>query len=251
MNSGLNDIRIENLIDFLKNLNIKSKRFEKGLINKDLKMLGYIDESLTHSSAHKNKSHEKLEFFGDAVLRLAASEFIDHNYKKIDVGKRSELRAQIVSDEWLTKLGKKINLEKIIIVGKQALRDNYSKDTIIAETAEALIGAIYKSFNSISEINLWLDQYWLVDSRLILDSPHLFNAKSSLQEWCQQKKIDLPKYQIKEVSKIHGDSNRFCCELSILGKLIATSFGKSHKQAEKNAAYIALEKVMKDEVDFN
>ena len=245
MKSAMDNQRISSLICFLSNLNIQSERFDKAIRNKDEEMLIYVNESLTHSSADKNKNHEKLEFFGDAVLRLAASEFIDQNYSQIDVGQRSELRAQIVSDEWLTKLGKNINLENIIIVGSKALRDNYSRDTIIAETAEALIGAIYKSFNSIWEINLWLDKYWLIDSQLILESPHLYNSKSSLQEWCQENKIDLPQYKIKEVSTNHGDPKRFFCELFILEQLISQSFGKSHKKAEKNAAYLALEKLTK------
>ena len=246
MKSGMDHRRIKTLIDFLKSLNIKSERFENSISETNHTMLSLVNESLTHSSAHKNTNHEKLEFFGDAVLRLAASEFIDQNYSEIEVGKRSELRAQIVSDEWLTKLGKNINLEQIIIAGPKALGDDYSRDTIIAETAEALIGAIYKNFESILEINLWLDKYWTIDAKLILEAPHLYNAKSSLQEWCQEKKIDLPQYEIKEVSKVHGDPNRFFCKLFILGKLVSSSFGKSHKKAEKNAAYLALEKVIKE-----
>ena len=95
------------------------------------------------------------------------------------------------------------------------------------------------------EINLWLDQYWVKDSEQIIAAPYKFNAKSKLQEWCQSKSIDLPEYKINEISKIHGDKQRFYCELYIKNELYATSYGQSHKKAEKNAATQAIEKIFK------
>jgi len=241
----MNKKRAEDIVNFLRSLKINSVRFNQILETNNLKKLRIINEALTHSSISKEMNHEKLEFFGDAVLRLSASEFIENNFQRLTVGERSELRAQIVSDEWLTKFGKKIHLERIIIVGPKAMGDNFSKDTIIAEITEALIGAFYKCFSSVREINLWLDQYWLKDSKLILDSPYKFNAKSKLQEWCQSRSINLPNYKIIETSKIHGDKKRFYCEVFIEGNLYATSYGQSHKKAEKNAASKAIESIMK------
>jgi len=242
----MNNKRVSDIISFLKSLKINSDKFNQILVNSNIEKLRIINEALTHSSMSKDINHEKLEFFGDAVLRLSASEFIENNFQHMNVGERSELRAQIVSDEWLAKFGKKIQLEKIIIVGPKAMGDSFSKDTIIAEIAEALIGAFYKCFSSVKEINLWLDQYWLKDSKLILDSPYKFNAKSRLQEWCQSRSINLPTYKIIETSKTHGDKKRFYCELYIEAKLCATSYGQSHKKAEKNAASKAIETIMKN-----
>ena len=241
MSSTIESKRIQDIISFLKTLNINSSEFRK-LINKnDEKFVCIINEALTHSSANKNINHEKLEFFGDAVLRLSASEFIDKNFPNMEVGQRSELRAQIVSDEWLTKLGKKINLEEIVIIGKRAMRDNYSKDTILAECTEAIIGALFKYMKSLGEINLWLDQYWEQDSKLILEKSYKFNAKSRLQDGCQRKGFDLPEYKIIELSKTHGDPERFLCELYINGRMKSKSHGQSHKKAEKEAAIKAIE----------
>ena len=174
--------RVADIVDFLKSLKINSIRFNTILETNNLEKLKIINEALTHSSISKEINHEKLEFLGDAVLRLSASEFIENNFQRLTVGERSELRAQIVSDEWLTNFGKKIHLEKIVIVGSKAMGDNFSKDTIIAEVTEALIGAFYKCFTSVKEINLWLDKYWLKDSKIILDQPYKYNAKSKLQE---------------------------------------------------------------------
>ena len=249
MNTKTKEKRMDEIIHYLKSLEINSKRFINLLNTKNLNMISIIDEALTHSSANKKINHEKLEFFGDAVLRLSASIFIDKNFQSLSVGKKSELRAQIVSDEWLTKLGRKIQLETIIVIGPKAMGDNYSKDTIIAETTEALIGAFYKCFNSIEEINIWLDQYWEADSKKILKEPYKFNAKSALQEWCQEKGLDLPIYKIQEISKIHGDPKRFFCELYINHSKEASSYGQSHKKAEKNAATLAIENIYKNKKD--
>ena len=235
--------RIKQIIEFLNSLDIKSQRFVEIINNNDPFIIHNFHEALTHSSGNKVINYENLEFFGDAVLRLSASDFIERKYGKMNVGKRSELRSQIVSDEWLTKLGKKIFIEKVIIKGPKAMGDANSKDTIIAETSEALIGAIYKCFNSILEVNIWLDNFWKKDTELYLQSPHKYNAKSALQEWCQSQGFDLPIYKIYEVSKNHGDPKRFSCEIYINGSKEAYSFGHSHKKAEKNAASILIEKI--------
>ena len=238
--------RIDQIIIFLKSFNIKSKRFNEIINSKNISIIENFNEALTHSSGNKKINYEKLEFFGDAVLRLAASDFIDKKYINMSVGNRSELRSRIVSDEWLTQLGKKIDIEKAIIRGPKALGDEYSKDTIIAEATEAVIGALYKCFNSIQEVNLWLDEYWEKDSEIFLKAPHKFNAKSALQEWCQGKGYDLPIYKIIEISKIHGDPKRFSCEIFINGAKEAYSFGQSHKKAEKHAATFLIEKFIKE-----
>ncbi len=244
MENIIDERRTDKIVKFLKSLNINSKRFTKVIDKKDKFIIQTFNEALTHSSENRKVNYEKLEFFGDAVLRLSASDFIDRTYINMSVGNRSELRSQIVSDEWLTELGKKISIEKVINKGPKAMGDENSKDTIIAETCEALIGAIYKCFNSIDEVNIWLDNFWKEDAELFLKAPYKFNAKSALQEWCQGKGIDLPKYKINEVSQIHGDPKRFSCEIYINGFKEACSFGQSHKKAEKNAAVILIEKIL-------
>jgi len=234
--------RINQILTFLKSLKIKSNRFSEIIRKQDISVIQAFNQALIHSSDDKNINYEKLEFFGDAVLRLAASNFIESKYPQMSVGERSELRAQIVSDEWLTKLGKTIGIEKLIIKGPKALGDENSKNTIIGEATEALIGALYKCFNSIQEVNLWLDDIWEKDSASFLKAPYKFKSKTVLQEWCQSKGFDLPVYKIIEVSKINGDPKRFSCDIFIEGIKESSAVGKSHKQAETNAARVLIEK---------
>jgi len=143
MKNIINEKRINQIIAFLNSLKIQSKRFSEIIKKQNTSVIKDFNKALTHSSDNKIINYEKLEFFGDAVLRLAASNFIEKKYPQMSVGERSELRAQIVSDEWLTKLGEKIDIEKLIIKGPKALGDENSKNTIVGEATEALIGAIY------------------------------------------------------------------------------------------------------------
>jgi len=236
--------RINQITTFLKSLNIKSKRFSEVISTQNISVIQEFNQAFIHSSEDKIINYEKLEFFGDAVLRLAASNFIENKYPQMSVGERSELRAQIVSDEWLTKVGKKIDIEKLIIKGPKALGDKNSKNTIIGEATEALIGAIYNTFDSIQEVNLWLDDIWEEDSEIFLKAPYKFKSKTVLQEWCQSKGFDLPIYKIIEVSKQNGDPERFSCNIFINGLKESSGFGKSHKKAETNAAKVLIEKLI-------
>ena len=167
--------RIDQIINFLNSLKIKSERFNKLINSKDTSTIKNFHEALMHSSGKNYMNYEKLEFFGDAVLRLAATNFIDQKYANMCVGDRSKLRSEIVSDEWLSQIGKKIDIESMIIKGPEAIGDKNSGDTIIAEATEALIGALYKCFNSIMEVNLWLDKFWEKDSEAFLKTPYKFN----------------------------------------------------------------------------
>jgi len=242
MTNIINGNRINQIITFLNSLKIKSKRFSKIITAQNISIIQDFNQAFIHSSEDKIVNYEKLEFFGDAVLRLAASNFIEKKYPQMNVGERSELRAQIVSDEWLIKLGEKIDIEKLIIKGPKALGDENSKNTIIGEATEALIGAIYKCFNSTQEINIWLDDIWEKEAEIFLKAPYKFKSKTVLQEWCQSKGFELPVYKIMEVSKKNGDLKRFSCDIFIEGLKESSAFGKSHKQAETNAARVLIEK---------
>ena len=77
---------------------------------------------------------------------------------------------------------------------------------------------------------------------MFLQAPYKFKSKTVLQEWCQSKGFALPVYKIIEKSKINGDPNRFSCDIFIEGRKESSAFGKSHKQAETNAAKELIEK---------
>ncbi len=203
----------------------------------DLKIL---NEALTHTSINSIINHERLEFHGDAVLRLAASEYIQANFPSLKVGERSALRAQLVSDEWLAKIGNEIGIKETMDIASKVLKDEAATNTICAEGTEALIGAIYECLRNIKAIEDWLKPFWDIESKKVLADPHKQNSKSALQEWSQGKGFKQPIYKIEEISQQHGDVKRFYCKVHIQDNFMGEGWGSSRKKAEKEAARSAL-----------
>ena len=201
------------------------------------KLMSLVDEALTHISAGQSKNFERLEFLGDAVLRLAATEFIDHHYPNLPVGSCSSLRAQLVSDRWLTQLGEKLQLNTLLVLGPKALGDEAARATLHADATEALIGAIYSGCgNNLAPIHQWLTPHWQQTTAKGLAKPHLFNGKSILQEWSQAEGLGLPDYTTTEQSSRHGDPERFKSHVQVGKRFSAEGLGRSRKEAEQNAA---------------
>ena len=203
--------------------------------------LALLDEALTHTSTGLNPHHERLEFLGDAVLRLAASEFIEREHGQLPVGERSALRAQLVSDRWLAAVGEAAGIEAVQRIGAKARGDAAGQATLRAEATEALIGAIYQGWGSLEPVHRWLTPHWQRTSAAVLADPHKGNAKSALQEWSQARKLGLPSYSSSETSQRHGDPRRFHCQVSLKGERLAEGWGGSRREAEQKAAQAALQ----------
>ena len=242
MKNSLSNKRSLDIIEFISNLSLDKKA--KGTLTAEkVNNLSIINEALTHSSSNSSVNYENLEFLGDAVLRLIASDFIKEKYPEMKVGERSELRSQLVSDQWLEQVGTKIHISKILIIGPKALGDTSARATIKAEATEALIGAIYECSKELKIIQKWLFPYWVETSIDVLNDPHRHNSKSALQEWSQSNGLELPTYKSKEMSKVHGDPKRFSCKVYIDQKIIGEGWGGSRKSAEKAAAVLALKNI--------
>ena len=236
---NISNQRVEEIILFIKGLNLDQK-FQKEFTNEKIENILYINESLTHSSANSEINYENLEFLGDSVLRLIASDFIKNKYPNMSVGQRSELRSHLVSDQWLEEVGKKIDIKSVLVIGKKALKDNSANATIQAEATEALIGALYESLTILEPIKDWLIPFWDEKSKEVLADPHKKNYKSALQEFTQSKGLSIPLYKTIEIDKKHDNPKRFFCTVYIKNRSIAEGWGKSMKQAEKDAASKAL-----------
>ena len=241
--------RVNEIINFLQKLNL-GKIYEDEFTDQKIINLLNINESLTHSSANSEVNYENLEFLGDAVLRLIASNFIKNKYPHMKVGERSELRSQLVSDKWLEQVGEKINIKSVLVIGNKALKDQSAKSTIQAESTEALIGALYESLKILEPIEKWLIPFWEDKSKEVLADPHRQNYKSALQEWTQSKGLSIPTYKTAEIDKKHDNPRRFCCTVYIKNQSIAEGWGKSMKNAEKDAANKALNSLDQNLIDL-
>ena len=181
--------------------------------------LAPIEEALSHSSLGERLNHERMEFLGDAVLRLAATEFLRLQHGRLSVGEQSALRGQLVSDSWLAALGERFDLQKVLRLGPMASNDGAGRATVLAEGTEALLGAIYLAWGGpdggLEPVIRWLSPFWHETAATVLADPHRQNWKSALQEWSQGQGLGLPCYACEERSLAHGDQHRFFCTVSL------------------------------------
>jgi len=202
-----------------------------------------LDEALTHSSTGLPRHHDRLEFLGDAVLRLAAAEFLHREHPSLSVGDTSALRAQLGADRWLSELARSIALEPVLLMGPMAAGDRAGRSTVLAECAEALVGAIYTvgggPQGGLVAVQGWLAPHWQVSAAELLADPARHNWKSVLQEWSQGQGKGLPTYRSNERSRVHGDPERFECRVEV-GDLSGEGRGGSRREAEQQAARAAL-----------
>ena len=204
-------------------------------------LLVLVNQALTHVSTGQARNLERLEFLGDAVLRLTATEFIDRHHADLAVGACSNLRAQLVSDRWLADVGGGLAIEQHLLLGRHAQGDRSAQSRLRADATEALIGALYQALGDLEAIHRWLTPHWHSTAQAVLATPHQFNGKTTLQEWSQGQGLGLPYYATEECSRQHGDPERFRCRVSVQDRELAEAKGRSRKEAEQNAAAAALQ----------
>jgi ribonuclease-3 len=243
--SPLSPPRLQQLQAFLESLGIPPGA--PGGPGLDAAALAPVEEALSHSSAGLACNHEQLEFLGDAVLRLAASEFLSRHHAVLTVGQRSALRAQLVSDRWLAELAEELQLVRLLHLGPLAQGDRSGRATVLAECCEALVGGVYQAWGGASggleAVLRWLEPAWERSSAELLADPERYNWKSALQEWSQGEGLGLPRYDCQETSRRHGDPRRFRAAVrwgDSESPCRGEGWGGSRREAEQQAARAAL-----------
>lgn len=203
-------------------------------IDQELLRLAMVDIS---SSADTN--NEKLEFLGDAALRLAAAEFLMERYPEMPLGEMSAVRSQIVSDRILATIAKHYRLQNYLQLSKSAKGDKAGTDSRLADAIEAVIGALYESAGDLSLIRPWLDSHFDRLTQELSGDPAKQNYKAAVQELTQAYYKALPTYKVTEISQRHGDEERFHAQAWFQEKLWGEGKGRSMKMAEQAAAKVA------------
>ena len=197
--------------------------------------------SLIHPSVYKHKKKskkndiyefERLEFLGDRVLGLVVSSLIFKKFTDYNEGNLSKKLSFLVQRDFLFKISQDINLVDFLEFNKQKKQNLIMNKSIIADSFESLIGAIFvdggyhKSYNFIKR--LWSPHL----KKLIEDE---IDPKTKLQEITQKKYKKLPNYRlIKKEGPPH--SPKFTIQLSILNIDKIKAVGTSIRDAEKKAA---------------
>ena len=202
-----------------------------------------LDEAITHKSVNSDFNNERLEFLGDSVISLVVSEALHFEESSLDEGKLSIYRSRIVSRSSLSKAGLKIKLNKYLHAGS-ALKNNQNlTETIIGNTLEALIGAIFLDSDFLKAKEITLSILDIDFSKLLLEEQK--DSKTLLQEFLQSLDEDLPEYVTTE-KKQNGEIH-FVSKVTLpIHNVFGEGQGKSKKLAEQEAASKVLIMLNKD-----
>ncbi|WP_347348155.1 ribonuclease III [Nigerium sp.] len=208
-----------------------------------------VELALTHRSwayEHGAAPHnERLEFLGDAVLGVVVTEYLYLTYPEYPEGRLAKLRSAVVNTYALADVARSLGIGPLVKLGKGELATGGAdKSSILADTTEAVIGAIFLSGGRDAAARF---VHHLFDN-LVTHADHLgagLDWKTSLQELCAERGLPAPVY-LHEASGPDHDK-RFQASASVGGRLFEGTIGRSKKQAEQGAAKNAFLALQADE----
>ncbi len=207
-----------------------------------------LNQALTHSSyAHEVKQkgvfdNERLEFLGDAVLKIVVSEYIFNKFPGRSEGDLTKIRAVVISDETLAIVSRRLKIGSYLLLGANERRSGgRERRSNLANAFEAIIGAIYLDGGIGKARDLILD-FLRGETEKISRVGYIGDFKSALQELVQKKGWGLPNYRvIKETGPKH--KKVFYIQARIKGKAFGEGRGFSKKEAEQEAAKRAYQRL--------
>lgn len=202
--------------------------------------LAFIHKSYVNEHDEEEGYNERLEFLGDAVLELAVTHYLYVNYPDQPEGQLTNWRSALVKGKNLARVSRGLGLGKYLLLSRgEELSGGREKDYILANTMEALIGAIYmdKGYEPANQFILKNIIHLLPE---IIEQGLNVDAKSHVQELAQEKMSITPTYELLSES---GPDHDKVFEMGIyLGKELAgKGTGPSKQEAEQAAARNALQ----------
>lgn len=195
--------------------------------------------ALTHRS-HSATNNERLEFLGDSILNFIVGEELFKRFPEVREGQLSRLRSQMVKGDTLAELAREFELGECLILGEGEMKSGgNSRDSILADSVEAIIGAIYLA----SGLGICRERVltWFAPrlSKLGLNTSGK-DSKSRLQEYMQAQRQPLPEYVVVKVGG-EGHAQMFTIECRIaLTKQPTSATASNRREAEKQAASLML-----------
>ena len=218
------------------------------VIGYNFKKLGLLKEALTHRSFSFEKKEElvdnqRLEFFGDAVLELIASEYLFERYDQSPEGELTKMRSAMTRGDALFELASSFELDEYLFLGKgeRSLKGK-NQETRMTDAFEALLAAIYLDGGLSHAKGFYLSlvkRCWSNPYELMLQQ----NPKGSLQELTQKLFGERPEYALKSMS---GQEHEpvFEVEVSLSGDVVGTGLAGSRRKAEEEAARLGISTIM-------
>lgn len=202
-----------------------------------------LRQALTHRS-HSSPHNERLEFLGDSVLSCVIASLLYRRFSNIREGELSRLRANLVRQETLAEIASTLLLGDCLRLGEGELKSGgFRRPSILADTLEAIFGAIYldAGFDSAYRI---IEELYLARIDQIDPNDAGKDAKTALQEWLQARRQPVPFYTLVATrGEAHAQEFEVLCEIASAG-LQVPGCGASRRNAEQQAAQLALARLM-------
>lgn len=209
---------------------------------------GLLEHALTHRSrAAEDASggvadNESLEFLGDAVLGLVVADVLFHQFPHYDEGQKSKIKAAVVSTQSLARHATRLGLGAHLILGRgEEKTGGRQKPALLADAYEAIIAAVYLD-GGLEAAEAFLRRELKEDIDEGSAPTYTRDCKSALQERLQALGRPLPEYRL--VGEEGPDHRKtFNVEVTVAGEVLGTASGRAKKEAEQEAARLALERL--------
>ncbi len=207
--------------------------------------LSLIDQALTHTSfAHESEEdtedYERLEFLGDSVIGLFVVEYLYNTFPDMNEGDMTKIKSDVVSQSSLSEIATELGLNRLLHLGKgEVLSRGRRKPSILSDTFEALVGALYLS-STLDETKDFVTKQLEERIQRIVARGNLENYKSLLQRVVLERFGENPVYAVlsRRGPQHHAE---FVVGVEIKGKIYGKGRGRSKKDAEMRAAHKTLQ----------
>ena len=226
-------------MDFSKFEEIAGVKFkDEKLLRQAFTHRSYINENRDSGLAH----NERLEFLGDAVLELVITDYLYNKMKESDEGEMTSLRSALVNADTCARVATTLGANDFLLLSKGESKDTggRARQYILANTLEALIGAIYIDQNYEVAKDFILTHVAPLMEEILQDGTWI-DSKSLFQEKAQEMIGHTPVYKtVKESGPDHD--KHFTVRVSVNDEVYGEGDGKSKQDAEQVAAKDALDK---------
>jgi len=228
--------------------NLAELEAKLGYVFGDRTLLGnaLLHRSHVHvTGQERESSNERLEFLGDAVLGLVVNEELFQRFPDRSEGDLTKMKSLLVCGARLSEVATELELGVHIRMSRsEAATGGRHRSSILADTTEAIIGAVYLD-GGLDAAREVIRRVALENSDKVLARRSLRNYKSRLQELVQAEHKIPPRYKVLEVDGPDHD-RLFRVAVTFAGRVLGTGEGRNKKSAEQNAARAALEELERD-----
>ncbi|XID76025.1 ribonuclease III [Alkanindiges sp. WGS2144] len=200
-------------------------------------------QALTHRSASQRKNYERLEFLGDALLGMIIAQYLYHRFPEEQEGRLTRMRATLVRQESLAAIARDLKLGEALILSTGEMKSGgHHRESILADTVEALIGAMFLDCNDLEKVRPVVLKWYTPYLANIVPTDALKDPKTRLQEYLQGRRLPLPEYKLIEV-RGEAPNQHFTIHCQVTNVPVAVGEGASRRSAEQTAASVILKQL--------